>query len=203
MNSVPPNLKDKHTVAFIDAVVRGGQGVALEIAPTPQAEPQECFGNVKKAVEQYGGEIVFGWTVWEWPGVYIEAEHHAIWRKPDGTLVDITPSPDGDKSRVFVADPSAIYDFENEGCRRENIRKALSKDPIIAEFFRYARLRHQVMNGIHSVGQVQIPIAVANQIAIIERHMSSLIAAIGMRHTRPNDPCYCGSGRKFKKCHRP
>ena len=174
----------------------------MEIAPQMGAEPLDCFGNVRRALEQHGGEIIFGWTIWEWPSVYIEAEHHAVWRNPDGELADITPAQDGNQTRVFVVDLEATYDFENEGVRRDNIRKALSRDPNIEEFFRYSELRNDVMNGIPGVEEVQIPMAVARQLQTIEQQRAALISAIGMSHTGPNDRCFCGSGLKFKKCHR-
>lgn len=202
MNTTTPNPKDRHVAEFINSVVTGGRGLTMKIVPQEGAEPLDCFGNVRRAADQHGGEIVFGWTIWEWPGVYIEAEHHAVWRKPDGELADITPAQDGEETRVFVADPEATYDFENEGERRDNIRKALSKDPNIAEFFRYSELRNQLMNSIPGVGEVQIPMAVAKQLQLIEQERANLIYAIGMAHTGPNDRCFCGSGLKFKKCHR-
>jgi hypothetical protein len=68
-----------------------------------------CFTNVRKAVEEEGGTIIYGWMLWELKGALIEAEHHAVWEKPDGTLVDITPKRDGEQSIVFVRDDSAIY----------------------------------------------------------------------------------------------
>lgn len=58
------------------------------------------------------------------------------------------------------------------------------------------------MNSIPGVGEVQIPMAVAKQLQLIEQERANLIYAIGMAHTGPNDRCFCGSGLKFKKCHR-
>lgn len=67
----------------------------LPVMPDPMAQPSECFNNVMARVSKEGGTLVYGWLVWEWPNVFIEAEHHAVWESK-GTFVDITPHVHGE-----------------------------------------------------------------------------------------------------------
>ncbi|NNG59795.1 zinc chelation protein SecC [Sphingomonas paucimobilis] len=73
------------------------------------ARQSSCFSNVQTAVAEDGGSAVHGWMLWELPGAFIEAEHHALWLKPDGSLVDITPKADGEQVILFVEDAAAAY----------------------------------------------------------------------------------------------
>lgn len=74
----------------------------VEVRPQPNAIHSECFHNVMEHVEENGGRIIFGWTIWEWPRVFIEAEHHAVSEK-NGELVDVTPKREQGKENSFLA----------------------------------------------------------------------------------------------------
>jgi len=58
----------------------------------------DCFPIVAEQVAAEGGQQVFGWALWELPGVFIEAEFHSVWQSPAGELVDIVP-----RVRPFVS----------------------------------------------------------------------------------------------------
>ena len=79
--------------------------VIVEIQPTPNAEVMRCFGNVAEAVADGHGETQTGWLIWEFPGVYLNAERHAVLKTPDG-YVDLTPQPDGHRRVLFA--PTAL-----------------------------------------------------------------------------------------------
>ena len=51
----------------------------------------------------------FGWTIWETPGVCIEAEFHSVWQRENADLVDITPKPDGEQKILYLRDDSREY----------------------------------------------------------------------------------------------
>lgn len=69
-----------------------------------------CFDNVAKLVKYYGGRSLLGWTIWEWPGVLLEATFHAVWEREDGELLDPTPKADGENTTLFVPDRNATDD---------------------------------------------------------------------------------------------
>jgi hypothetical protein len=69
-----------------------------------------CFSNVSRLVEALGGEALLGWTIWEWPGILLEAEFHAVWEDSNGRLIDPTPKADGETRVLFLSDPNAVDD---------------------------------------------------------------------------------------------
>ena len=175
----------------------------MRIAPEPDCEPLDCFNNVRRKLEREGGRIQFGYAIWTWPHVLLEAEHHAVYEPPPGgDWRDITPARDPSiKRRLFLPDDTATYDFENEGVRKDNIRLALSNEPLIADFIAAAEERARIYNSIPGIGQVTTGAAILARIRAAEYAQAQAQFQLAMKHTGPNDPCFCESGRKFKRCH--
>jgi hypothetical protein len=199
-----PCPTDPHVKDFCRRVVTDAKPLLLPIVAEPGAEPLDCFNNVRRKVAKEGGRVVYGWAVWEWPGVYIEAEHHAVYEpSPEhGRWMDITPSGlPGISSRVFIEDASAIYDFDNEGIRRDNHRHALKRDPLIQDFFAGAQAVNAAMNALPGVGEIAVTPAEARKIQGLQMQQARLTFALAMKYLTRNDPCFCGSGKKFKACH--
>jgi len=67
-----------------------------------------CYWNVDRLVRDHGGSMVLGWQHLWWPDRLAISMHHAIWKKPDGTLVDVTQKENSDRAEgiTFSADPS-------------------------------------------------------------------------------------------------
>jgi len=175
----------------------------LGIAPEPGCEPNDCFQSVQRKVMKQGGRMQFGWAIWEWPHVFIEAEHHAVYVPPEGPpWADISPSAMPDVTRrLFLPDDTATYDFENEGIRRDNVRRPLADDPLILRFLDLNHEMNSIMNTIPGVGRVTLSgdAAVRYQRNV---HEAALIEMqLLMKYTSQNAPCFCGSGQKFKRCH--
>lgn len=202
MTTRTPSVRDIYVLDFCRMITTASKPLLLPIKPEPKSLPLECFHNVRRKVEAEGGRLVEGWAIWEWPRVYIEAEHHAVYETLDGQLIDVTPGPiPGFTSRLFLADPNATYDFDNEGIRRDNFRRALRKDPLIEAFFRSASDYSAAMNALPGVGEIKVTPAVARQIAALGQRQAQLTQELGMKYCSRNDPCFCGGGRKFKQCH--
>ncbi len=63
-----------------------------------------CHLNVKHCISEHGGEMVFGWIIWE-SFLFVEAEFAPVWRPADSEeLIDITPRPDGEEEILFLPD---------------------------------------------------------------------------------------------------
>jgi hypothetical protein len=183
----------------------GAEPVFIRIAPDPGCKPLDCFECVRRKVEREGGRIQYGWAIWEWPHVYVEAEHHAVFEPPGGLpCLDITPSASSEiKRRLFLPDNTAVYNFENEGILRDNFRLALSDDPLIQEFFAAASKRSAILNAIPGVNVTvnDVDEGTLTRISQAEQLMDELLLALAMKYTPQNAPCFCGSGTKFKRCH--
>lgn len=181
---------------LIDTVTPGGQAHYLPVRPTPDATVNGCFSNVRAKVARDGGRRLCGWQLWEWPGVLVEAEFHAVWLSPGGEMVEITPKPHGEDAILFVPDERRDYHGEVV----DNVRIALHDDQLVEHFIRVSRAIVQVMarNGQPAgPGQVRVP---AEQIAPLRRAQHFLGYAIDAR-LREHDPCPCGSGLRYRQCH--
>jgi hypothetical protein len=202
MTGTPKTLSSQ-IAEFCAEISPGEHPRYLEITPEPNSEQNDCFEIVRKKTLLDGGVILFGWSIWEWPSVYLEAEHHAVWQSAEGQPpVDLTPSANPSVTRrLFLPDQSAIYDYENEGIRRDNKRRALNSDRTILELFSMAEARSNFWNGIPGVGPVSLSFAQARKRQEIDGKMALLTQTLAYRYTGRNDPCFCQSGKKFKRCH--
>lgn len=196
MPTTTPKKIDAPIRAFGRSVKDDGSLRYVDVKPAPDAEPHECFNNVRRCVEKAGGTEVFGWAIWSWPGVFVEAEHHSVWRKADGSICDPTPAPQGETRVLFLEDSSAVYDFATDR-RRDNVRGPLRQDMAITQYLAASAEFHAYMEA-HSVGRViQAP---RNEIAALGLRNHRMLVGLRRRYLGPNDLCTCASGRKVKKC---
>lgn len=105
----PPETIDAATRAFC-ATISAIEPRYVPVEPQPDAKVAYCFDNSAAQAERHGGEAVYGWAIWRWPGRWFEAEHHAVWRRPDGSLLDVTPQAGDPPRTLFLPDPLAPYD---------------------------------------------------------------------------------------------
>jgi hypothetical protein len=94
----------------------GGVPGLVQHLPDVGALPVQCIGNVARRVGNSGGEARYGWTflVRISPhGRYLMATHHAIWQRPSGSLVDITPLHPDEKHRPYLSDGHLLFLYDN------------------------------------------------------------------------------------------
>lgn len=169
--------------------------------PSPESEVRECFNNVRRHSALHGGELVYGWAIWEWTDVFIEAEHHAVWQSPTG-LIDISPHECRTDGILFLPDPDAPYDYINF-TRRDNVRRSLSTNPSVQAWLDESAALARVLES-HSVGkEYRMSQAQFAQLEARGRRIEQLKGDIYFdlaRRSGVNSPCFCRSGKKFKKC---
>lgn len=176
--------------------------IFVKIAPREDCKPKDSFGNVQRQIDRFGGAMRTGWSIRDWPGAYIEAEHHAVYDPGNGAAwIDVTPAVDGESHRLFLPDETAPYNAANPGVRRDNIRKAHTSDPMIAELFKVAAEKTRLLNKVPGLSADQVPPALRQSLAFLGQKHLQLSYQVSMRYTSRNDPCFCGSGKKFKQCH--
>jgi hypothetical protein len=130
-----------HVQAFCHEICEGIEPVYLD-TPTAAEGLLACFVNVEKRVSESGGSIQYGWRIWEWSNTMIEAEFHAVWVAPDGSLVDITPTDNGYQKTLFLPDPTREY----HGRQVNNIRKPLFNNQLVTEFIELADEQFAIVN---------------------------------------------------------
>jgi len=173
--------------------------VYLEVRPDPVAVINECPSNVRRHIQSDGGDAITGWQIWEWVGLMIEAEFHQVWRSADGELRDVTPKVLPFPRILFVPDPRLTYD----GRQINNIRRALTSDNRVREFIALADRIFAITNsGALAEFHGLLPPDVARESMKLEIEKTRLFDAVMRSEPGRNDLCRCGSGRKYKRCHR-
>jgi hypothetical protein len=169
----------------------------VPVHPDRDAIMNECFNNVSAKVTREGGAILYGWLIWEWSRVFIEAEHHAVWEK-DGTILDITPHLNGEQKVLFLADPGRVYDYQGKK-RIVNVKRGLGQFPSVDRWIKAAdNLQHTLEE--HSVGdEIRINRAQLSTLVTNLRNAQGAMLVEIAANTKVNDRCFCNSG-KFKKC---
>lgn len=195
MKTSTPRTISEPILRLCEELVPSNTPTYVPITPDPRANATECFLNVDAKVKREGGETVHGWAIWEWPGVMVEAEFHAVWRCPTGELVDITPTQLGVRRILFLIDTVRRY----EGRQVNNVRRALVNDPIVHEFIAVANAQFRVLNRGERADQHAVALAPDEILPLVQR-AQELQARLDSRTPGRNDPCVCGSGKKFKRC---
>ena len=174
----------------------------VAVRPIVGAPANECFPLVDASVLRDGGSSMLGWSLWELPGVFVEAEFHAVWASPTGDLIDVTPKNRQVSRILFLPGKDLVY----FGRQVNNVRRALSSDPCITQYFATFDAEYALMNrGLRADqhGEVKLTeseadvyYSIQTQRAALFPQVLRLVALIGAY-----TPCPCNSGKKVKWCH--
>src|SRR5690554_5478469 len=167
------NYDEEHVKIFCSEICPRQDSIIIECDPQYDAPENECFELVEEKVKEFGGSQQLGWAIWERPGVFIEAEFHAVWKKPDGTFLDLNPRPIQFKidSILFVPDERLKY----EGKQIDNVRKALVKDKDVVRFIFLSEKRFKLLNRgdrAYEYGEISLP---PKEIKEYEKIMKELV----------------------------
>lgn len=89
--------------------------INVPVSPMAGLEHGHCWYNSKIVVERLGGSVVFGWAFYGEEGGRLVAQHHAVWKTPNGHLVDVTPNP-GFSETLFAPDDRVPFDYVEFRC---------------------------------------------------------------------------------------
>lgn len=101
-NLTTPETIDDHIAEFCKSI-SPFVPFFVDVEPEPWSRQSCCDLNVKKYIEENGGEMVCGYKIWYVKDTYIEAERHALWRRED-LYKEITFNVDGEESILFLPD---------------------------------------------------------------------------------------------------
>jgi hypothetical protein len=90
----------------------------VAVEPGEDCLPDSCFDNVATIVRRNGGSIQHGWRLRQEASAYVEGRFHAVWRRHDGTLIDVTPRTDGVDEILFLPDSRLVWTGEPVEPRR-------------------------------------------------------------------------------------
>jgi hypothetical protein len=159
----------------------------VEVKTESYAIRLECFENVKEKVRRDGGGIQYGWTIWEWQHIMVEAEFHAIWVDLQGNFIDITPKDNNEKRILFLVDNSIIP----TGIIIDNVRLNISNDNSVINLIKINEKLTEALNN-DDINSIQ-------NLTFIKAELLQTINKLNIKLGR-NDICDCGSGKKYKNC---
>lgn len=126
-----------------------GQPVYVPVIPAEGASLIKCFWNVQDVIEEAGGSMVCGRSVWQGPcNWWLSLEAHAIWQRPDGSLIDVTPTGFDVSSVAFIP---GDWDFDGHVKPTDYI--VTSKLRIVQEFIAVSRAHLSVQNQAHTLAR--------------------------------------------------
>ena len=168
-------------------------------SPEKHALSNECFPAVQQMVAINQGAMCLGWQIWR-TEFLVEAEFHAVWRSPQGALIDITPKLMSMKIKniLFLPLPDAIYD----GAQVDNVRLNISGNNIVDDFILVCEAIFKIQNkGVrahqYTFNLVGIEAAHHEFLQNIRGHLGSMAT----QGRTKRSPCFCGSQSKYKHCH--
>jgi hypothetical protein len=104
-NATVPNPTDLLVQVFLTKYQLAGAPLKVDYLDHGY-DPSQCHLSAKHCAMANGGRRVHGWAMWQFGG-QIDAEHHSVWEKPTGELVDVTPPKFGGACILFVRDETA------------------------------------------------------------------------------------------------
>lgn len=102
LEALPPNHPRRERVEKTF-----GLGRFQRIDYEPRGPQAASWRTVTDLVAAEGGRAISGWRVMVWPGLYVLAQAHMVWRAPDRRLIDVSEKPPTDKhtQSTFAIDP--------------------------------------------------------------------------------------------------
>ncbi len=102
----------------------------VEVVPRIDSRVDNCIQDVVNQVEDHGGRAVYGWMIWEYPGVMAEATFHCVWESPSGQIIDVNLKEDKERSIMFIPDPNLKY----QGKRIPTVRVPILRHPLVYDY---------------------------------------------------------------------
>lgn len=202
LHPVTPATVSPAIRVLCDEVVYGSVPEYVECHPSDGAAVDDCFKTVEDHVRTQGGHVVIGWSIWEQPALFIEAEFHAVWGTDSDGLLDIARKKRPVPRILFIKDPTRRY----EGRQVSNVRRPLRRHPAVLGFINAAEREFEFMNRgprAHQHGDISVSGVEAIEYQRIQEEKRDYYLKMLRLHPEiePYDPCWCSSGKKVKWCH--
>lgn len=195
----PPRDLLPHVISFCSSI-SSDTPVYLPIVSDADDLAKECIGNVDRRTVAEGGKAILGWRIHEWYGLMIEAEFHVIWEDKAGMLRDVTPTGIHCERALFLPDTNIEYAER----QINNVRYPLTPDPKIKEFIKVSDSIFGFYNRgkrANMYGEIRLTEREEGELNQLKSQKSKLFQEIMRSLPNRNDPCRCGFGKKYKKCH--
>lgn len=188
---VPKRLTGK-MVEFCETIGKPGAAVYIPFYPEDGIKIYDCMGAVKQKIMRDGGRACYGWVIWQWANMILEAVAYIMWKGDDGRLIDVTPEKGDYESVLFIPDPG--LDSLEEMGRRIPITNSV----LVKELLEITDKCENVMR--ENTCRTPADVERMREIILPYKKRKDEILRIISRPADRNETCPCGSGMKYKKC---
>ncbi|WP_417448084.1 YecA family protein [Idiomarina abyssalis] len=164
------------------------------VLPDENAKPKNCLNNVKSHIATHGGGVQLGWIFSCLGNVAVKMTAHAVVRTDIGELICVTPNEYRTGLLKFAQDDSVANLIKNDFLPLKFV-------PLIDD---------KTLNEYISIEQEQDQLRIDNKGLVAQPDLQRLqykasllypsLLSVAKKHTGRNDLCFCGSGKKNKKC---
>jgi len=99
-DQIPAELRNQLNILTSNPVIE----TPVRTEGITAGEARRCYWNANVLAQTFGGEAIYGWTLQDFrerTDLFI-LHGHAVWKTPEGELVDPTPNDLGETTRLFV-----------------------------------------------------------------------------------------------------
>lgn len=178
MTTTTPKRISEKVLEFCRSIRFEAKPEFVPVRVDPGAKYGSCYFNIQSKIRGKGGQMLWGWTIWEEPGFFLEAEHHAVWVSPDDEWVDITPHEE-ENTILFLPDPQRVW-------KRKPIpsqRFALKDDERLHELLGLSDQRDQLR--IKYARKDGTPVIPASAVRPLQERVFQLIEELGIPFELP------------------
>lgn len=90
-----------------------GKYIEVETFSKDIYKADHCWYNAKQHSIDNGGEVIFGWALWQLTNIKFVAQHHAIYRSRTGDYLDVTLAKQGFSKILFFIDDRTPFDYDS------------------------------------------------------------------------------------------
>lgn len=180
---------------LIKKIGSDSEPVIVPVKVEAYATAANCFLNVIEKVNRDGGSIIYGWSVLL-AQFLVEAERHAVWKSPQGQLIDVTPSTSGMPTTLFIPE-----DLVYTGQYFDNVRVNATTNKVVDDWIIVASLRSKILNTATRNGDyITFPIPM-NPFYFKYEELNNLYYSFLYYGGNEEMNCFCQSRKPYKKCH--
>ncbi|MDC5721924.1 SEC-C metal-binding domain-containing protein [Vibrio europaeus] len=166
----------------------------IPVIPDADALPRNCLNNVNAYIRKHGGSVQLGWIFSCLGNIAIKMTAHAVVKLPDRSLICVTPNEYRTGLLKFAPDKSVEELIIDNVLPTKFVQ--LIEDPSLTDYIAIEVEQDQLR--LNNKG-----IIAPSDLQHFQMRASLLyptILTLAKKNTSRNDQCYCGSGKKNKKC---
>lgn len=157
-----------------------------------------CFHNVLDKVTVDKGQIIYGWKIHK-TSFLDEAERHAVWKSPDGELIDLTPDQAYKDKILFLEEDNG---WKYDGVYVDNVRINSTNNALVDDFILLSETITKLWRTGKRKSKTEITLLspIAKTVEFLEKDKATRENYIRANNNIDSE-CYCGQPIKYKDCH--